>query len=354
MIDCLNYFVPSLLVSFPPLLQNTSLLFSCFFLVLFWFFSLSDSDFFSTLWSRDEICLLLCFCLRPIGFYSSFSLSVVIRLSFPLFSLFTPSYLHLFLYFFVSVLIFLLVFSLQMLFVLAVSVLSLALSVFLCSDEKITPVCPFVVFALRVFSSGSLPHAASLTARVKRTDPPRIANVLRGNRLNYAHCGGEDIHNTGIKLLKVTQYLALQLPAVYRRWRPVFAKLTCTCPTPPVLAKRLAEGTHHGCWPPALSGRKQDDGLLAGTKITKLHGHGHLKTLTRSDLHFNNIYYTWSFLDADSCFVSRMNQWNKSQYKERTEHEGRHPQVSEAPLWNQKYAALATAMLDVLLLLPLG
>lgn len=104
-----------------------------------------------------------------------------------------------------------------MLFVLAVSVLSLALSVFLCSDEKITPVCPFVVFALRVFSSGSLPHAASLTARVKRTDPPRIANVLRGNRLNYAHCGGEDIHNTGIKLLKVTQYLALQLPAVYRR-----------------------------------------------------------------------------------------------------------------------------------------
>lgn len=67
------------------------------------------------------------------------------------------------------------------------------------------------------FSSGSLPHAASLTAWVKRTDPPRIANVLQGNQLNYAHCGGEGIHNTGIKLLKVTQYLALQLPAVYRR-----------------------------------------------------------------------------------------------------------------------------------------
>lgn len=68
------------------------------------------------------------------------------------------------------------------------------------------------------FSSGSLPHAARLTAWVKRTDLPRIANVLRGNRLNYAHCGGEDIHNSGIKLLKVMQYLALQLPAVYRRW----------------------------------------------------------------------------------------------------------------------------------------
>lgn len=77
---------------------------------------------------------------------------------------------------------------------------------------------PFVVFTQRVFSSGSLPHAASLTAWVKRTDLPCIANVLRGNRLNYAHCGGEDIHNSAIKLLKVRLYLALQLPAVYRRW----------------------------------------------------------------------------------------------------------------------------------------
>lgn len=67
------------------------------------------------------------------------------------------------------------------------------------------------------FSSGSLPHAATLTAWVKRSDLLRIANVLWGNELNYAHCRGEDIHNTGIKLLKVTQYLALQLPAVYRK-----------------------------------------------------------------------------------------------------------------------------------------
>lgn len=66
------------------------------------------------------------------------------------------------------------------------------------------------------FSSGSSPHAARLTARVKQTDPPRIANVLRGNLLNYAHCGGEDVHNSGIKLLKVMQYLAPRLPAVYR------------------------------------------------------------------------------------------------------------------------------------------
>lgn len=82
------------------------------------------------------------------------------------------------------------------------------------------------------FSSGSLPHAASLTARVKRTDPPRIANVLRGNQLNYAHCGGEGIHNTGIKLLKVTQYLALQLPAVYRRrgmFRRADVHMSCAC-----------------------------------------------------------------------------------------------------------------------------
>lgn len=76
---------------------------------------------------------------------------------------------------------------------------------------------PFVVFTQRGFSSGSLPHAASLTAWVKRTDLPCIANVLRGNRLNYAHCRGEDIHNSAIKLLKVRRYLALQFPAVYRR-----------------------------------------------------------------------------------------------------------------------------------------
>lgn len=67
--------------------------------------------------------------------------------------------------------------------------------------------------------------AGSLAARVKPTDLLRITNVLRGNRLNYAHCGGE-----GIQLLKVMQHLALQLPAVYtirrtnvRRW-PVWAK----------------------------------------------------------------------------------------------------------------------------------
>lgn len=101
------------------------------------------------------------------------------------------------------------------------------------------------------FSSGSLPHAGSLTVWVKRTDPPRIANVLRGNQLNYAHCGGEDIHNTGIKLLKVTQYLALHLPAVYRRWS-TFGKLTCTCPAP-ALAMRLTEGRHCGCWPTLAS-----------------------------------------------------------------------------------------------------
>lgn len=67
------------------------------------------------------------------------------------------------------------------------------------------------------FSSGSLPHAATLTAGVKRSDLLRITNVLWGNELNYAHQRGKDTHNTGFKLLKVTQYLALQLPAVYRK-----------------------------------------------------------------------------------------------------------------------------------------
>jgi len=64
------------------------------------------------------------------------------------------------------------------------------------------------------FSSDSLPHAVSLTVWVRRTDPPRIANMLHGIQLNYAHCGGGDIHNTGIKFLKVTQFLSLQHPAV--------------------------------------------------------------------------------------------------------------------------------------------
>lgn len=97
------------------------------------------------------------------------------------------------------------------------------------------------------FSFGSLPHAASLTAWVKRTDPLCIANVLRGNQLNYAHCGGEDIHNTGIELLKVMQYLALQLPAVYR-----ISGMFCQTDMHmsyglPVLAERLSEGEQHGC-----------------------------------------------------------------------------------------------------------
>lgn len=150
--------------------------------------------------------------------------------------------------------IFLLVFLLLVLPSL-VSFLSLALSVFQSrrwKDQSCLAVC---CLRSESFSSGSLPHAASLTARVKRTDPPRIANVLRGNQLNYAHCGGEDIHN---KLLKVTRYLALQLPAVYRRWGMFFAKLTRTFLSL-VSAMRLTEGKHHGSWSTLTSSAHKKD-----------------------------------------------------------------------------------------------
>lgn len=104
-------------------------------------------------------------------------------------------------------------------FLLAVSVLSFGLLgvCFFCAKIKRSLFSAVCCLHSESFSSGSSPHAARLTARVKRTDPPRIANVLRGNLLNYAHCGGEDVHNSGIKLLKVMQYLAPRLPAVYRR-----------------------------------------------------------------------------------------------------------------------------------------
>lgn len=93
------------------------------------------------------------------------------------------------LFFFLAVLFSQIVFSCHL---CSLSLRSLLCSFgFLCQDEKITLVCRF---RSESFSSGSLPHAASLTAWVKRTDPPRIANVLRGNPLNYSHCGGEDIH----------------------------------------------------------------------------------------------------------------------------------------------------------------
>lgn len=77
--------------------------------------------------------------------------------------------------------------------VLSICGLSFALSVF-CAKMKRSLLSAVCRFHSESFSSGSLPHAASLTAWVKRTDPPRIANVLRGNQLNYSHCGGEDIH----------------------------------------------------------------------------------------------------------------------------------------------------------------
>lgn len=151
---------------------------------------------------------------------------------------------------------------------------------------------PFVVSS-QSFSSGSLPHAASLTAWVKRTDPLRIANMLRVNRLNYAHCGGEHIHNTGIKLLKVMQYLALQLPAVYR-----ISGMFCQTDMHmsnglPVLAVRLSEWTTQlpayiglqwfqernkmtVCWQALLQTSKRD-----------------FNTLTTSEPRSKNILYTW-------------------------------------------------------------
>lgn len=93
----------------------------------------------------------------------------------------------------------------------------------LCHDEKITLVCHLLFFVLS-FSFDSLPHAVSLTARVKRSNSPRIANVLQGEFVKlFSLQEGEDIHNTGIKLLKVTQHLPLQLPAVNKR---CFAKVT--------------------------------------------------------------------------------------------------------------------------------
>lgn len=157
-----------------------------------------------------------------------FTLPVVICLSLFLFSLFTPSYLHLFHFstemrgyvvcFLVHhMVVFRLDLFLPMLFRYFLSLFSPSLFQVFCVRMKRSLLSAICCLRSESFSSGSLLHAASLTAWVKRTDPPCIANVLQGNQLNYAHCGGEDIHNAGIKLLKVTQYLALQLPAVYRR-----------------------------------------------------------------------------------------------------------------------------------------
>ena len=99
----------------------------------------------------------------------------------------------------------------------AASVFSLALSAFLCRRWKDQSCRMFVVFALRVFPP-VLCHML-LVWRLGSNELTHRALLMcsGGNQLNYAHCGGEGIHNTGIKLLKVTQYLALQLPAVYRR-----------------------------------------------------------------------------------------------------------------------------------------
>lgn len=126
-------------------------------------------------------------------------------------------------------------------------VFPLVLSVFFfCVKIKRSLLSAICCLHSKSFSSGSLPHAASLTAWVKRTDLPCITNVLRGNRLNYAHCGGEDIHNSAIKLLKVRQYLALQLPAVYRGWGMFCTTdmhISCACVGPDT------NWGHHSCWP---------------------------------------------------------------------------------------------------------
>lgn len=163
--------------------------------------------------------------------------------------------------------------SLICVFLLAVSVLSFGLPglcFFFRAKIKRSLLSAVCCLHSESFSSGSSPHAARLTARVKRTDPPRIANVLRGNLLNYAHCGGEDVHNSGIKLLKVMQYLAPRLPAVYRRrgsllpdWR---ARPSPPHPNPPPCARVGPETDGRANvtvvslrW---SSGEMQDDGSL--------------------------------------------------------------------------------------------
>lgn len=137
-------------------------------------------------WSLYEICL---FAVRFVLFMGhSVMMPALICLSFPLFSL---SYKHEDVFFFLAVLF-------SQIFVRAICARSIcgrsfALAVF-CAKMKRSLLSAVCCFRSESFSSGSLPHAASLTAWVKQTDPPRIANVLQGNQLNYSHCGSEDIH----------------------------------------------------------------------------------------------------------------------------------------------------------------
>lgn len=250
---------------------------------------------FCLLWSS----LSFCFCPTVVDFISSLILFFQFS-SISLFPYYLSSFLRAFSFFLVAMrgyVVFSLfitwVFHLVFFSVFVLSLFSPSLLQFFCAKMKrslLSAVCCLLSVSV---SSGSLPHAASLTAWVKQTDPLRIANMLRGNRLNYAHCGGEDIHNTGIKVLKVMQYLALQLPAVCR-----ISGMFCQTDmhmsySLPVLAVRLNEWTTQllayiglqwsqerykmtVCWQALLPTSKWD-----------------FNTLTISEPYLKNILFTW-------------------------------------------------------------
>lgn len=145
------------------------------------------------------------------------------------------------------------------------SLFSLSLSGFLCQDEKIT-----LVFYLLSPLWGVFPPVLRHMLLVWRlgsneTDPLRIANVLRGNRLNYAHCGGEDVHNAAVKLLKVTQYLAPEASSCLQKMKHVLLKWH-TSVRSPASAVRATEGD-------AAQPASEDMGwrfVLADGQITEL------------------------------------------------------------------------------------